>query len=768
MIRLISAGLLLAGAFAASAAAFRWLLGPAAPVPGGLGTAGRVITGLVQVACLAAAVVVVAATLRKRRFRLLAGLAAGAVAAAGLTAGILALLGAERPATLTANQARGSWLASTAFPAPALLAAAVAVVVAAAPWLSRPWRRAAWLALLLAGAARLLTGAVLPAELILALAAGVTAGAAVLVTLGVPDRRIGPAGIVAALRHAGLPVESVRPAEVEARGSRPFAAVTADGRRLFVKALGSDQRDADLLYRAYRAVRLRNVGDTRPAASLLHAVEHQALVGLMAERAGVSAPGVDRVVRAGDTVLLVMPWTGGCSLDRLPPGQIGDDLLARLWAEVDKLHRAGIAHRSLRAANVMADPPGRPTIVDFSFSELDATPRQMDLDVAELLASLAVLAGEDRVVSAAAGVLGAGRLSRAVPLLQPLALSAATRRAVAGHDGLLTRTRTAAATASGLQSPELARVQRVRPRTLLAIAALTGAFYYLLPKLAQVGSSWHALQSAHWIWLPVVIAFSALTYLAGAISLLGSVTVRLPFWPTVLTQGASSFINRVSPANVGGMALNVRYLQKTGVEPSAGVAAVGVNALAGAIVHVILLVIFLSWAGRGAGQAFKLPSGSKLLLILAILAAVVGLILATRQGRKFAVRKLLPSLRSSLASLWRVARSPVRLALLFGGSALVTLAYIGGLVASVAAFGASASIAQVGAVYLIASFIAAASPTPGGLGAIEAATIAGLTGIGVSSGPAVSAVLVYRLATYWLPVLPGWYSWRLLQRMGYV
>jgi hypothetical protein len=61
VIRLISAGLLLAGAVVASAAAFRWLLGPTAPVPGGLGTAGPVITGLVQVACLIAAVVVVAA-----------------------------------------------------------------------------------------------------------------------------------------------------------------------------------------------------------------------------------------------------------------------------------------------------------------------------------------------------------------------------------------------------------------------------------------------------------------------------------------------------------------------------------------------------------------------------------------------------------------------------------------------------------------------------------------------------------------------------------
>ena len=294
MIRLIAAGFLLACSLAASAVALRWLLGPAASVFDGLGSAGRVATGLVQVACLAGAVVVVVATLRRRRFRLLAGLAAGAVAAAGLAAGIFALLGGPRPAALTANQARGSWVAGAAFPAPALFASAAAVVVAAAPWLSRPWRRAAWLTLLLAAVARIVVGAALPMELILALAAGVTVGAAVLVTFGVPDRRIGPGEIAAALRGAGVPVTSVRPAEGETKGSRKFAAVTAAGRRLFIKALGSDQRDADLLYRAYRAVRLRNVGDTRPAASLFHAVEHQALAGVMAERAGVSVPSVDR------------------------------------------------------------------------------------------------------------------------------------------------------------------------------------------------------------------------------------------------------------------------------------------------------------------------------------------------------------------------------------------------------------------------------------------------------------------------------------------
>src|SRR5207244_3827693 len=214
-------------------------------------------------------------------------------------------------------------LASAAFPGPALIAGAVAVIVAASPWMSRPWRRAAWLALLLVAAARLVTGTVLPMELIIAIATGVSVGAAVLVAFGVPDQRIGAGEIAGALRAAGLPAESVRSADVISKGSRPFAAAGPDGRRWFIKALGSDQRDADLLYRGYRAVRLRNVGDTRLAATLFQAVEHQALAGVMAERAGVVVPGVDRVVKAGSTALLVMEWADGSSLDRLPVGQIG-------------------------------------------------------------------------------------------------------------------------------------------------------------------------------------------------------------------------------------------------------------------------------------------------------------------------------------------------------------------------------------------------------------------------------------------------------------
>jgi uncharacterized membrane protein YbhN (UPF0104 family) len=770
VIRLIAAVSVLAAA-AVTAVLLPALLRPAAAIAavGPVTEAGRVLTGLVQVMVAAAALVLLAAALRYRRFRVPVTVAGGFVAAAALMAAITYLTepgGSALPAGLR----QGSWLAGAGFPDPAVLAGLAAVAVAAAPWLSRPWRRAAWATLLLIGAARLVTGGLLPVQVMLALAAGVTVGAGLLVAFGVPDRRMGCAGVAAALRGGGVPAGQVTGPLATAKGSRPFEAVTGDGRALFVKVFGSDQRDADLLYRAWRVVRLRGVGDTRPAASLLAAVEHEALVGVMAERADVAVPHVGQVIRADDgSVLLTMDLVAGQSLAEVPADRITDQLARTLWREVGRLHQARIAHRSLHGSNIMISQAGSAVLADFSFAELAATSRQRAIDVAELLTWLAGRIGPDRAVAAAAAVIGTDGVAAAVPLLQPLALSAGTRRAIKGQDGLLKNTRAVAIAASGgAGDQDLARLQRVRPRTLLAVAALAGAFYFLLPQIADVSNSWHALQHVNWAWLPVIIGLSALTYAASAMALIGSVPGRVPFGPAVLAQGASSFINRVSPANVGGMALNARFLQVSGTGTPASVAAVGVNALAGAVMHLVLIVVFFALAGHDLTKAFKLPSGSKILLALAVIIAVVGLVLATRPGRRWTRKQLIPGARSAAGSLRQAAASPVKLGLLFGGSALITLAYIAGLAASVQAFGRGPGLVVIGAVYLAAAALAAAAPTPGGLGAIEAALVAGLTGVGMQAGPAVSAVLLYRLATYWLPVLPGWLCWRSLQHRGYV
>jgi len=156
VIRLIGSGLVLTVMLAVVAVASGRLTGAGAASVTWLGSgpAGRLLTGLVQVAFVAATAGAVAVALWHRRFRLLAGLAAGAVAAGAVLAGIWYLAADSHPDAVTAAGEQHSWLASAAFPWPPLLAAAVAVTVAAAPWLSRPWRRTAWIALAAVGAAR--------------------------------------------------------------------------------------------------------------------------------------------------------------------------------------------------------------------------------------------------------------------------------------------------------------------------------------------------------------------------------------------------------------------------------------------------------------------------------------------------------------------------------------------------------------------------------------------------------------------------------------
>ncbi len=146
------------------------------------------------------------------------------------------------------------------------------------------------------------------------------------------------------------------------------------------------------------------------------------------------------------------------------------------------------------------------------------------------------------------------------------------------------------------------------------------------------------------------------------------------------------------------------------------------------------------------------------------MAAAVGLALVGAALRFPRVRtKALPPLREAVSGLRKILMEPARLARLFGGAIAVTGLYIAAFDLSLRAVGVHEPIAQVMLVYLGSAAIAAAAPTPGGLGAMEAALTAGLTAVGMPAAPALAGVLIFRLATYWLPILPGWLSLRHLR-----
>jgi uncharacterized membrane protein YbhN (UPF0104 family) len=155
---------------------------------------------------------------------------------------------------------------------------------------------------------------------------------------------------------------------------------------------------------------------------------------------------------------------------------------------------------------------------------------------------------------------------------------------------------------------------------------------------------------------------------------------------------------------------------------------------------------------------------STVALVLLALLVVAAVVWITPLGQRLRVGQIAVSTKQILGEIRVLAARPSKLALLFGGALLAKLTTLVAFAASAWAFDVALPFAQLSALYMTANTVASAAPTPGGVGAIEAALIAVLTGAGVDPAVAVSVVLLFRFATYWLPVPPAWLALRTLRR----
>ncbi len=707
---------------------------------------------------LPAVAVVTVLALAARRPRLARDLLVAGVLAEVLTAGIATLVDRGAPSDLVAGVVERATTDIEGFPSPTT-AVAAALAAAAAPYLPRALRRLTWVGVALAGLSVVHLGAHLPLDALGGAALGWAVGAATHLLFGAPSLRPTTDQVAAALEAAGLGAVQVRVPSVDARGSTPFFATTATGEELFVKVVSREQLDADYLFKVFRYLRLRSVEDEAPFATAKRAVEHEAYLALLAERAGVRTPPIVTVAPvAGGGTLLAQRRVTGRGLDEGGPDALGDDRLDDLWAQVAVLRGARLAHRDLRLANALLDESGRAWLIDFGFAEAGASDRRLAQDVAELLASGALLVGAERSVAAARRVLGDEAVTAAVPLLQPLALSGATRAGLKHSDGLLAEVRTAAAGGAEPAPPE--RLVRFRPRSLAVLLALGLAVHVLLPQVGELGRTADAIRDASWGWFALAALASAVTYVMAAVGMLGAVTIRLPLGRTTLVQLANSFANRLTPGSLGGLGVSERYLERCGLDRSQAVAGVALNSAAGFVVHILAMLVFLPLAGNGVGDV-HLPDKWELLVAVVVVFTVAGIALWSPLGHR--VRAPLGSAASGLVG---TLRQPLRALALFGGSVGTTTFYVLALAACLEAFGGGIGGVQVAAVYLGGAAIAGVAPTPGGLGAMEAALVAGLTALGEASGAAIAAVLGYRLLTFWLPTLPGYAAFHHLHKEG--
>jgi uncharacterized membrane protein YbhN (UPF0104 family) len=635
------------------------------------------------------------------------------------------------------------------------------------------WRNALWVAVGVYSVVHVATLNTTVLSLLITLAAGRAIGLAVRYGAGSASQRPGARDIAAALAAAGVratAIRRVRQPRTGVAGSRRYAVTTGEGTTgegttgdgsLDVVVYDQDQQAAGAIYRLYRSVRLLGQVSRNAPLSVDHEVERRALLSYAAEDAGAPTPQLRALVRVGpEASALAYAHHEGTTLANRNPG-CSDAELRQIWDAVSRLHAHRVTHRALTADRILLTGDGQAILLDPGDGDVAATDLQIRLDVSQLLAELALFVGPQRAADLAQEKASADEIVAVVPLLQPVALARSTRRALRRRRDVLPALRKLliAAVPDGAVVP--VRLERIRLRTLLTLVASVVAAYLLAGELERASLA-SVLRSADWRWSIAGLALSATTYVGATLSLSGFVAARLGFFRTLLVQVAGSFVTLVTPAAVGGAALNVRYLQRKKVPAPVAAASVGVAQVVAFVLHISMLVVFAAIAGTTSKTSIQPPRWAY--FVLAGLVAVALGVFALPAGRRLLRARVSPTLGQVLPRLLEVAQQPRKLAEGIGGTLLLSASYILCLAACVAAFGRSVPFASIAVVYLTGSAIGSVLPTPGGLGGVEAALTAGLTAAGLPGAVAVSSVLLFRLLTFWFPVPVGWVALSYLER----
>jgi len=604
-------------------------------------------------------------------------------------------------------------------------------------------------------------------SLLITVATGSAIGSGLRYAFGTATGRPTAAEIAAALSSGRSPIVAI--SRVVGNGSsevRRYSATVRDGRKLDITVFDRDQQAADAFYRLYRRARLKAQVSRSAPLSLEGAIERQALLIYATEDSGVLTPRLRAVLRVGpDAAVIATDHVEGRTLAELGAATT-DDQLRRVWDTVLQLHRHQVTHRALTDDRIMVVPgpdAERVALLEPGNGDVAATDLQFRLDLAQLIAQTALVVGPDRAADVAAEKMPKDGLLGLVPLLQPVALYRTTRSALRGRKTVLAdvRKRLTAAAPDGHVLP--VQLERIRPRTLIMLIAGVFAAYVLAGQLANFSFK-TLLAHANPVWSLIALAFSAVTYVGATMAISGFVLERLNALRTLLVQVAASFVILVTPAAVGGVALNVRYLRKAKLSAADAAASIGVTQVMSFVVFAVLVVISAAIAGTSkATKALTPPQWAY--IALAILVGLTLIVLAVPAGRRQLFSRVGSVASQVVPRLLDVAQRPAKLAQGVGGSVLVSVAYILCLAACVRAVGNSTMpLASIAVVYLAGNAAGSFIPTPGGIGAVETALSIALAGAGMHAAPAITAVLLFRTVTFWLPVLAGWVSLHYLQR----
>ncbi len=650
------------------------------------------------------------------------------------------------------------------------LAEAAAVILAISPHLVRPWRKVARWVLVLGVIGAAIVGGGTPLGTVAALLIGVVAAAGSRLAVGTSAGRPSLDDVGVALEELGVSAHGLEIRERQVAGVFHLSGTDDGGRSLLVKVYGRDAYDTQLVATLWRNVWYRGRG-VPLRMGRLHAAEHEAFVTLLAHSGGVlTQEVVTAAATIDDDALLVLrgevePFA------TLAPEQLDDELVRDAFAALARLDDAKIAHQQIDLTSIVKCDGGV-GFVDFGGATVAPDALQLATDRAQMFVTLTSVVGSERALDGAVASWGQGAVSELLPYLQTAAFSPSLRRQLRASEVDVDELREVVATAAGIELPEPVKLRRVTWWSAVQVALLGLASYTIIDAASGVDwqEVWSSVTESAWGWIAVAFVVAQLPRVTQAFSTLGSVPVALPFGPVYTMQLAMGYMNVALPSNLARMAVNIRFFSRQGLSAPIAVASGAIDSFAGTVVQALLLGILLVFSESTV--ALDLPVSSDgartliMILVAVVLASIVFLALVPRVRRLIVgqVSRWWPDVRSALGAL----RASHKLALLVFGSVGTELLFAVALGLFARGFGYDLSLAELLVINISVSLLASVVPVPGGVGVAEFGLTLGLTSAGMKPEAAVAAVLLYRISTFYLPPVWGFFAMRWLKRNRYL
>jgi glycosyltransferase 2 family protein len=636
---------------------------------------------------------------------------------------------------------------------PRWIAMLAAVLTVSGPWLPARWRHWWWGLLLAFVPIHLVVSAIVPARSLAGLAVGWFVGGLVVLFVGTPALEVPLDGAVRALDKRGFLVTRLRVVRPAGPGPLVLSCDSGDpDSSAAIELYGPHQRSGGALRQLWRKLRLRDAETAPLQTSMRRIVEHRALMSVAIGEIGVANTSVIALasLERGWMLYAHRPIRG-TALDECAT----TTPVARVWESLRTLHDNQISHGDLRSNEITVDD-GAVLFGGFGSAEFGATDTQLQSDLAQLLVTTTALYDAESAVGAAIDAFDKDTILDASRRLTKAAVPKRVRESVADPGSVLAASRAEVKRQTGADQIKTETITRFTRSQVIQLVLLGALVYVAYPFISTVPTFFSQLGTANWWWALLGLVISALTYVGAAAALWACTDGTVNFWKLSIAQVANTFAATTTPAGVGGLAMSTRILQKGGLSPVRATAAVALQQSVQVIAHVVLLILFSTVAGVSTDLSHFVPNATVLYLIAGVALGMVGTFLLVPRLRTWLATAVRPRLQEVTSDLVALVREPRRLSLIVLGCTGTTLGAAAALYASVEAFGGGASFVMCTVVTMIGGTLASAAPTPGGVGAVEAALIGGLAAFGVPAAVGVPSVLLYRVLTCWLPVFVGW------------